>query len=97
MGEFILSAMGLQYICIVFNIYTVKRKGNILKGNRYIFKGAGRGQLCQNYFCLPTEMWFTLKGKNLLLLGANSFSKRTKFFLFRVDPLFRRGLVYRNE
>ena len=40
--------------------------------------------------CLPvafSEKDFTLKGKNLLPLGTNSFLSGSKFFHFRVNPI----------
>ena len=48
-------------------------------------KGWVKGQT-QNHFCLPSGKGSTLKGKNLLPLGANSFFYRR--------PLLRRGLAY---
>ena len=36
--------------------------------------------------CLPSVKGCTLKGKNLLTLGANSFLLGSKFFPFREDP-----------
>ena len=70
-------------------------------GNQYIFKG-GNSTPCtamcpckhsrwlfQNCFWLPSEKGSTLKGNNLLPVGANCF-------LLETTP-FKRGLVYRKS
>ena len=51
------------------------------RGNRYSVTGGN----CISCFCLPSGKRFTLNGKTL--------HKRSKFFLFRVDPFLETGIT----
>ena len=64
-GKFVVKVSCLYFSArIVLYMYC-----NHIMGNGYTLKGGN----CQNWFYLSCEKGFSLKGKNLLPLGANSF------------------------
>ena len=54
-------------------------------GSEYTFKRSSPVQFFFFFFCLPAEKASTLKGKNLLLVGANSFLLELTSFQKGVD------------